>query len=130
MCKNIGWFYGVYVCNDCNLQRGSLYDCSTGSGKGAIPVFAIVVLPALVDAAATAGAFADHRLILLETGLVRVGNIRVGLHQLPRHSFNAPHEAARVGLALCDLRQGVFPFSLDPAALQRWGKCRRPHMRF
>ena len=32
MCKNIGWFYGVYVCNDCNLQRGSLYDCSTGSG--------------------------------------------------------------------------------------------------
>ena len=23
MCKNIGWFYGVYVCNDCNLQRGA-----------------------------------------------------------------------------------------------------------
>ena len=32
MCKNIGHLYGVYVCNDRNLQRGSLYDGSTGSG--------------------------------------------------------------------------------------------------
>ena len=75
-----------------------------------VPAAAIEIFLSLIDGRTAPGTLADFLSLRRKQLFLFLRDGGIIFDKPRRHCFNATHEAVRVGVPFCNLRQGVFPF--------------------